>query len=68
MFTINAPLLRTLMFRHSIYGAYDLAEKSQINAATAAKAIKDGAKVTIKTLGALAMLFDVDVNDLILKG
>lgn len=68
MFTVDADKLRTLMLKRGIFGAYELAKLARLNAATTAKALKDGAKVTIKTLGALAILFGVDVNDLILKG
>lgn len=55
------------MFEKNINGVYELARQAQINAATATKVLKDGAKVTIRTLGTLAKFFNVNGDELILK-
>ena len=68
MFKVNAALIRTLMFKRGIVGIYELAQQAGLNATTTAKTLKDGMKVSAKTLGTLAKFFSVDINDLILKG
>lgn len=68
MFTIDAGKIRSLMFEHEVSGVYDLARKAKINSLTAARVLKDGATATTKTIAALAKLFGVDFNEIILKG
>lgn len=68
MFTVDADKIRSLMFRHEVNGVYDLASKAKINSLTAARVLKDGATATTKTIAALAKLFGVDFNEIILKG
>lgn len=67
MFTVDASRIRTLMFEKGINGVTELARQAQINAATATKVLKDGTKVTIRTLGTLAKFFNVNGDELILK-
>ena len=67
MFTIDASKIRSLMFEHNVSGVYDLARKAKLNELTASKVLKDGAVVTTKTISALAKLFGINGNDLILK-
>ena len=67
MFTINASKIRELMFAHDIKGVAELARQAKINAATAAKALRDGSRATAKVINALAKFFGVSGNELILK-
>lgn len=67
MFTVDASKIRSLMFEHNVSGVYDLARKAKLNELTASKVLKDGAVVTTKTISALAKLFSINGNDLILK-
>ena len=67
MFTIDAGKIRSLMFEHEVSGVYDLAKKAQINAVTAARVLKDGATASTKTIAALAKLFGLNGEELILK-
>lgn len=67
MYTVNAELVRTLMFERGI-GVTALARQAQINAITAARVLKDGAIVKGAIIGKLARFFGVDGNTLILKG
>lgn len=66
MFRVDASKIRSLMFAKGI-GIYELARQAQINATTTAKTLKDGAKVSAKTIAALSKFFDVDGEQLILK-
>ena len=66
MFTVDASKIRTLMFAKGI-GIYELARQAQLNATTTAKTLKDGAKVSAKTIATLAKFFGVSGEDLILK-
>ena len=66
MFRVNASKIRSLMFSKGI-GIYELAKQTQLNATTTAKTLKDGAKVSAKTIAALSKFFGVNGNDLILK-
>lgn len=68
MFTVDASKIRAMMFEQNISGVYELARKAQVNNATAAKVVKDGATVKVKTIAALAKLFGVNGEQLILKG
>ena len=51
----------------TIDAVYDLAKKAQINAVTAARVLKDGATASTKTIAALAKLFGLNGEELILK-
>ena len=55
------------MFAHDIKGVAELARQAKINAATAAKALRDGSRATAKVINALAKFFGVSGNELILK-
>lgn len=68
MFTVDAGRIRTLMFERGISGTYELARQAQLNAGTVAKLLRDNAKATAKTIAAIAKLFNVNGNELILKG
>ena len=67
MFKVNAPLIRTLMFKRGIGGIYELAQQAGLNPTTTSKSLKDGSTVTAKTLNTLARFFSVDINELILN-
>lgn len=66
MFKVNASRVRQLMFANKLTIS-TMAKAAQINAITARRAIADGATATGKTVGALANLFGVDGNELILR-
>lgn len=68
MFTIDASKIRALMFEQNISGVVELGRKAQINGLTASRVVKDGSTVTTKTIAALARLFGVNGEELILKG
>lgn len=64
MFLVDASKIRSLLFERGV-GIGELARQAQLNALTAAKLLKDGSKVTAKTIGAVAKFFGVDGNELI---
>ena len=67
MFQVDASKIRTLMFAKGIVGSDELARKAQLNGATIKKCLQDGSKATLKTIAALAKLFGVNGEELILK-
>lgn len=67
MFQVNASRVRALMFERNIAGIYALARAANLNATTTAKALKDGAKVSAKSIATLAKFFGVNGEELILK-
>ena len=67
MFTIDASKVSELMFTHDINGVAELARQAKINAATAAKALRDGSRATAKVINALARFFNVGVNEFIVS-
>ncbi len=66
MFTVDASRIRGLIFERGITIS-ELAQSAKLNSITARKVIADGAKVTSKTISALAKFFGVDGETLILK-
>ena len=66
MFTVDASRIRTLLFERGL-SISELAQSAKINLLTARKVVVDGAKLSAKTIGALAKLFGVNGNELILK-
>lgn len=66
MFRLNATLIRKLLIERRL-SIRQLAKQSGLNELTARKVIDDGAKVTLRTLAALADYFNVDSEELILK-
>ena len=67
MFEVDTSKVRSLMFEHEVNGVYDLAQKTKLNNTTAARVLKDGATATTKTIAALAKLFGLNGEELILK-
>ena len=67
MFRLNATLIRKLLIERRL-SIRQLAKQSGLNELTARKVIDDGAKVTLRTLAALADYFNVNGEELILKG
>lgn len=65
MFTVDASKVRGLIFERGLTLS-DLAKSANLNLLTARKVVVDGAKVTSKTIAALAKLFGVDGNEIIL--
>ena len=66
MFEIDAAEIRRLMFATKL-NTVELEKKAGISRATAAKVIRDGAKVKFFVIGKIADALNVDGNTLILN-
>lgn len=66
MFPINAAKIRQLMFEHGLT-LTAFAEQSKVHVLTIRKMLTDGAKCTAKPLMAVAKLFGIDAEQLLLK-
>ena len=66
MFEIDAGEVRRLMFATK-FSTLDLANNAGISRTTAAKVIRDGAKVNFNIVGKIADALNVDGNNLILR-
>lgn len=67
MFRLNSTLIRKLLLDRKL-SIRQLAKQSGLNELTARKVINDGATVTLRTLAMLADFFNVNGDELILKG
>lgn len=65
MFTVNASRVRELTIERDINCVTKLAQQARINPGTARKVVREGTTASLKTIGALAKLFNVGVNELI---
>ena len=66
MFKINAKLIRALMFKRQ-WTIQDLSHATHLHQKTCSKLV-NGGKVNLKVLATAAQVFNVDAEDLILKG
>ena len=66
MFELNAKLVRDEIYRRGL-SIRQFAAMAGISEMTARKIVRDGAKTSIKVVGALSKIFNVDGDNLILK-
>ena len=66
MFVVDSAKVQEMLFKHEL-PTKTFARRAQINAGTALKMIRGGARVNGKTLGKVANFFGVKGSDLLLK-
>lgn len=66
MFKVDSDKIRSMIFANGL-SLNQFAQKSGLNALTVCKLVRDGTKVSAKTISTLAKFFNVDGNELIIK-
>lgn len=66
MFKVDTNRVRALLLQSGLpFSAF--AQKANLNVLTVKRTLKDGASATVRTIAALAKVFDVPAETLILK-
>lgn len=65
MFKINSARVRALLLQNGLPFS-EVAKKAGLNVLTVKRALRDGASASIRTIAALAKVFGVDANTLVL--